>query len=173
MKKLAILFLLTSLLTFSAFAIEGVGDIGVGLKLDVSDVANEARKLTIKPWASFSRDLIENFNLYLELAVPVDTGPLNNTDVTASIDEFDLKLTYGGIAAGPGALGFYLNNKFVFPFEDLADTWTYGFTFAATYGGIVAGPGTFGAELGGDFAVYAVKKVDFKFADIYLGLTYA
>jgi hypothetical protein len=170
MKKLAILFLLTTL-AFSAFAIEGVGDFTGGLKLDMGDATKEARDLTIKPWLSFSRDIIENFNLYAEIAVPF-ASPLKDIDFEGKIDEFDLKLTYGGIAAGPGSLGFYLNNKFVFPFKDTGDTWTYGFTFAATYGGIVAGPGALSFELGGDFPVYAAKDVDFKFDDIYLGVTY-
>jgi hypothetical protein len=173
MKKLVILFLLTSLLTFSVFAIDGVGDFVGGLKLDMGDAtdANTSRSLTIKPWLSFSRDIIENFNLYAEIAVPFTT-PLEDIDFEGKIDEFDLKLTYGGIAAGPGSLGFFLNNKFVFPFKDTGDNWTYGFTFAATYGGIVAGPGALGFELGGDFPVYGGGDVDFVFDDIYLGVTY-
>jgi hypothetical protein len=173
MKKLAILFLLTTVLAFSAFAIDGVGDFNAGLKLDMPNAQDEVRGFVIKPWIDFSKDLVENFNLYLKAEVPINFGALKDIDVTAAINEFHLKLTYGGIAAGPGNIGFFLDNNFAFPFKDLGDSWSYKPTLAVTYGGIAAGPGTFGAELGADFAVVVKGEVpDDIFSDIYLGLTY-
>jgi hypothetical protein len=175
MKKLAILFLLTSLLAASAFAIEGVGAFTGSLAIDVGNVANDARTLTIKPAIEFSRDLIENLNLYVGVTVPIES-PLKDIDFAARLDSFELKVTYGGIAAGPGKLGFYLDNTFVIAFEEPGDNWSDGVKAGATYGGIVAGPGSIGTELAVETTVAgkaAGKDLDFTIKDLYLSVGYA
>jgi hypothetical protein len=175
MKKLAILFLLTSLLAVSAFAIEGVGDFTASLAIDFTDVgeAEGPRGLTIKPAIEFERDLVENLRLYIGVGVPFATA-LEDIDFVTSLDSFEVKLSYGGIVAGPGNLGFFLDNVLkVGDFSDAGDTLGDGITVGVTYGGIVAGPGSLGFELGGDMGIVAGGEVDFVFKDVYLSAAYA
>jgi hypothetical protein len=172
MKKLAILFLLTSLIGASAFALEGVGDFAAKAEIDLTDAAEETRGLSIKPSLSFSRVLIENLTLSAGVGVPFTT-PLKKTKLTVGLDSFEVKLTYGGIAAGPGSLGFFLNNALTIgDFEEAGDTLGDGIDVGATYGGIVAGPGSLGLELAAETTVVAAGEGDFNFDDIYLDVTY-
>jgi hypothetical protein len=173
MKKLAILFLLTSLLALPAFAIEGVGDFVGYLRIDGGDVGNDARTLTIKPGIEFSRDLIENLSLFVGVGLPIST-PLKDIKFGVAMDSLELKISYGGIAAGPGNLGFFFYDYLkVGDFEKAGDTLEDGITIGATYGGLVAGPGALGFELGAELGVIAAGDVDFVFKDVYLAATYA
>lgn len=121
MKKLAILFLLTSL-AFSAFAIEGVGNFTAGLAIEASDInVDESKGIAITPSISFSRELIPaltlsvGLNSYLQgiwdgdttIGIPLVDGV---EGVAIDFNKIDIRLDYS-LAAGPGDLGLYLRNR--------------------------------------------------------------
>jgi hypothetical protein len=182
MKKLAILFLLTLMVGAFAFAIDGVGDFQAYLKADLLNV-NEGNDgdmgLKIKPGITFSRDIIDNLNLYVEVGVPILKDPMDGDDTFVGVNEFDLNLTYGGIAAGPGTVSVYVKNAFIFDEinndnagEEVGDTWQYTVTPGVAYA-LGAGPGTLTFDLGSELGVIrAGGDGDFE-GKAYLGITYA
>jgi hypothetical protein len=121
MKKLAILFLLISL-AFSAFAVEGVGDITAGLSVEAQNInVDEAKGIAITPSLSFSRELIPALKLTVGLHSNLhgiwdgDTTigiPLaeNVTGVGIDLNKLDVRFDYS-LAAGPGELGLFLRNR--------------------------------------------------------------
>jgi hypothetical protein len=182
MKKRAIFFLLT-IFSLSAFAVEGVGDFSLGLKIDSGNVAQDTRDLVIKPWFDFSRNLNDNLNLYLKAELPITTGPLKQVAPGVSLDEFLAQLN-GSFAVGPGKLGFYLKNNFAVPIygkerigkagRDLKPgDLSYKITPAAGYT-ISSEYGSFDAFLGADLQVYEHRKAfSDPFRDLFLSLGYS
>jgi hypothetical protein len=182
MKKHVIFFLLT-IFSLSAFALEGVGDFSLGAEIDAGDVAQDTRDLVIKHWFGFSRNLNDNFNLYLKAEVPITTGPLKQIAPGISLDEFLAQLN-GNFAVGPGSLGFYVKNNFTVPVygkerigqagRDLKPAdWSYKITPAAGYA-IGDEYSAFNAFLGADLRVYEYQKAfTDPFRDIFLSLGYS
>lgn len=127
MKKITVLLLLTAL-ALPVFAIEGVGDFTAGLAIEGHDInaKEEAAQaaVAITPTITFSRDLIENLNLFLGLNSNLNglfdddktfEIPLWEDGKTGiSLNKIDLAVKYG-LAVGPGTLGLGLLNRLNVP----------------------------------------------------------
>jgi hypothetical protein len=178
MKKLAILFLLTSLIGASAFAIEGVGDFTVGAIFELEDAADSlgaGQSLAITPSLSFSRLIIPGLNISIGLNSYEGATDNDNTilipfksgsDVKAQLNKLDEKVAYS-LAAGPGTLGFYLRNRNNIPIKPSGQDITGALRFDVNYA-LPAGPGTiaFGIYTGVAYAP------DFDYNDLGFDLGY-
>jgi hypothetical protein len=123
MKKLAILFLLTTLVGASTFAIEGIGDFTAALELAVENATgadDEDAIISAEPSITYSR-AFGDFGLAVKLGdvFKYDT----DSDADDHIyDELYLAITPSySLAAGPGTLAFSLTLKPVFYLADYGD----------------------------------------------------
>jgi hypothetical protein len=124
MKKVSILLLLTVVLAFSAFAIEGVGDFTAGLEIDLDNVGGgnkgalgiDPLEISIKYARSFGAFGL-SAKLGNDLHIPTDKESTQLTDKIGDDLFFNVTPSYS-LAAGPGELGFALGIQLNVPFTE-------------------------------------------------------
>jgi hypothetical protein len=183
MKKVSMLLLLTVVLAFSAFAIEGVGDFEGGVEFGFDNVTGEnggALGVSIEPSVTFSRDFgAVGLSVTLGDVVHIPTDK-NTTQLTDKIgDELYVGVTPSlTLAAGPGELGLSLgiqgrfwladvagyngstNNYLVLDFpNENKTTFILRIDPVISYG-LDAGFGTLSFELGTDHLAFAGNQGD-------------
>jgi hypothetical protein len=172
MKKLAILFLLTTVLAAFSFALEGVGDFEAGLTIEGVDLnaskSDGGKWLALTPTITFSRDIIENLNLFVGLntsdgildeeytiAIPLYDGG----DTVIQFQRIDIVGTYG-LALGPGRLSFALlirEGLVVAPENWAKDSFKNEERLDVIYA-LKAGPGTLSAGVFTGFSIQPNRK---------------
>jgi hypothetical protein len=123
MKKVSILLLLTVVVAFSAFSIEGVGDFTAALELNLDNVgggndgalAIDPLEITIEYARAFGAFGIAA-KLGNDLHIPTDKDK-NETDKIGDDLFFKITPSYT-LAAGPGELGFALGLQLNVPLTD-------------------------------------------------------
>jgi hypothetical protein len=119
MKKLLLLFLLTTVLVSFTFAVDGVGNVTAKVQADMSNVTKDYRGLVITPSLGYSNSF-DALSLSATVKLPIGIKPLDGGDTKVGIQLDTLKIGYS-LAAGPGTLGFYLENYDDYLFEDGSD----------------------------------------------------